>query len=293
MLAPEGEEEEDESDLTIRVVNLSGSDLVVAGYEDADRTEGNGTTLTSEGKMIADGELAITESDYDEPVNTLYMGEGFLSESLIQTVAFRGRVEVKVETKFGGEEIVFLEETFSHSGVFTGSFRLDPSEKPVVGNLDGNLSIESFFGDLISATYHDPAANSEEGFVDYTAEATVSIGADGLISSFSKIFADEELAVRTQFRVAESYFELFKSHLKLDREEEASEDLEKGRLHLKQLVEDYPDPKYAPRVNYLLNSVLTGAQGMGQGDRSLRDDREEFPRALVGRRRPVQIGSGL
>ena len=72
---PEGEEEEDESDLTIRVVNLSGSDLVVAGYEDADRTEGNGTTLTSKGKMIADGELAITESDYDEPVSTLYMGE--------------------------------------------------------------------------------------------------------------------------------------------------------------------------------------------------------------------------
>ncbi len=255
LLAPEGEEEEDESDLTIRVVNLSGSDLVVAGYEDVDRTEGNGTTLTSEGKMIADGELAITESDYDEPVSTLYMGEKVFFRVVDpdrDVSEERDRVEVKVETKFGEKEIVSLEETFSHSGVFTGSFRLDPSEKPVAGNLDGNLSIESFFGDLISATYHDPAANSEEGFVDYTAEATVSIGADGLISSFSKIFADEELAVRTQFHVAESYFELFKSHLKLGREEEASEDLEKGRLHLKQLVEDYPDPKYAPRVNYLL-----------------------------------------
>ena len=154
--------------------------------------------------MIADGELAITESDYDEPVSTLYMGEKVFFRVVDPDRGVseeRDRVEVKVETKFGEKEIVFLEETFSHSGVFTGSFRLDPSEKPVAGNLDGNLSIESFFGDLISATYHDPAANSEEGFVDYTAEATVSIGADGLISSFSKIFADEELAVRTQFHV--------------------------------------------------------------------------------------------
>jgi TolA-binding protein len=253
--APEAEEEGDESDLTIRVVNLSGSDLVVADYEDVDRTEGNGSTLSSKGKMIADGELTITEPDYDEPVSTLYMGEKIFLRIVDpdrDLSPARDRVEVKIETKFGEKEIVSLEETFSHSGVFTGSFRLEPSEKPVADNLDGNLTIESFFGDLLSATYHDPSANSDEGFVDYTAEATVSIGADGLITSFSKIFADEELAVRTQFHVAESYFELFKSHLKLGREEEASKDLENGRLHLKQLVEDYPDPKYAPRVNYLL-----------------------------------------
>ena len=255
LLAPEGEEEGDESDLTARVVNLSGSDLVVADYEDVDRTEGNGTNLISKGKMIADGELSITDPDYDEPVSTLYMGEKIFLRVIDPDRDLspeRDRVELKIETKLGEKETVSLEETFSHSGVFTGSFRLEPSEKPVADNLDGNLTIESFFGDLLSVTYHDPAANAEEGFVNYSAEATVSIGADGLVTSFSKIFADEELAVRTQFHVAESYFELFKSHLKLGREEEASKDLENGRLHLKQLVEDYPDPKYAPRVNYLL-----------------------------------------
>ena len=253
--APEGEEEEDASDLTVRVVNLSGSDLVVAGYEDKDRPEGNGTLLSSKGKMIADGELSITGPDYDEPVAMLYMGERVFLRVVDpdrDLSSKRDKVDLKIETKFGEKETVSLEETFTHSGVFTGSFRLQPAEKPIQGNLDGNLSIESFFGDLLSATYHDPAANSEEGFVDYAAEATVSIGADGLVSSFSKIFADEELAVRTQFHIAESYFELFKSHLKLGRDKEAAEDLENGRLHLRQLVEDYPDPKYAPRVNYLL-----------------------------------------
>ena len=60
------------------------------------------------------------------------------------------------------------------------------------------------------------------------------------------------MAVRTQFHIAESYFELFKSHQKLGRDKEAANDLEHGRRTLKHLVEDYPDPKYAPRVNYLL-----------------------------------------
>ena len=44
---------------------------------------------------------------------------------------------------------------------------------------------------------------------------------DGLVAAFSKTFQDENLAVETKFRVAESYFELFKSHKSLDREVEA------------------------------------------------------------------------
>ena len=88
-----------------------------------------------------------------------------------------------------------------------------------------------------------------EGFVDYRRRPPFQ--SERRLDLFlQQIFADEELAVRTQFHVAESYFELFKSHLKLGREEEASKT--SGRLHLKQLVGDYPDPKYAPRVNYLL-----------------------------------------
>ena len=258
LLAPEGEEELDEDDLTVRVVNLSGSDMVIGNYEDLQRQEGNTTTLVAKGKMIADGSIAITGPDYDEEVGTLFMGEKIFLRVIDpdrDLSEVRDRVEVTIETQLGEKETVSLDETYSHSGVFTGSYRLIPTQKPIPGNIDGNLSIESFFGDIISVSYHDPAANTLEGFADYGSQASVSIGADGLISSFSKIFADEELAVRTQFHVAESYFELFKSHLKLGREKEASQDLENGRLHLKQLVEDYPDPKYAPRVNYLLGQI--------------------------------------
>ena len=110
--------------------------------------------------------MAITEPDYDELVSTLYMGEKIFLRVVDpdrDLSSERDRVEVKIETKLGEQETVSLEETFSHSGVFTGSFQLNPAEKPIAGNLDANLTIESFFGDLVSATYHDPAANSEDG----------------------------------------------------------------------------------------------------------------------------------
>ena len=256
LVAPEEEGETEGPDLTVRVVNLSGAEIVNAAYEDVERPdEANGTILSSKGKMVADGSLAITGPEYEESAELLYVGEKLFLRVIDpdrDVSNDRDLAEVKIETKFGESETVELEETLSHSGVFTGSFRLIAEEKPTIGNLDENVSLETFFGDLLSASYNDPAANTEEGSLVITSESAVSIGADGIISSFSKVFADEELAVRTQFHVAESYFELFKSHRKLGREEEAASDLENGRLSLKQLVEDYPDPKYAPRMNYLL-----------------------------------------
>jgi len=256
LVAPEEEGETEGPDLTVRVVNLSGAEIVNAAYEDVERPdEANGTILSSKGKMVADGSLAITGPEYEESAELLYVGEKLFLRVIDpdrDVSNDRDLAEVKIETKFGESETVELEETLSHSGVFTGSFRLIAEEKPTASNLDANVSLETFFGDLLSASYNDPAANTEEGSLVVTSESAVSIGADGIISSFSKVFADEELAVRTQFHVAESYFELFKSHRKLGREEEAASDLENGRLSLKQLVEDYPDPKYAPRMNYLL-----------------------------------------
>ncbi|MFP6900154.1 MAG: tetratricopeptide repeat protein, partial [Opitutales bacterium] len=252
---PPKDEEEDGSNLTVRVVNLTGSDLVTASYLDVERPEGNATALNAKGEMIADGELAITDPEYEDPAELLYVGEKLYLRVIDpdhDVSDERDMVEVKLETKLGEKETVTLEETFSHSGVFTASFLLEAEDNPVVGNLDANMSIETFFGDLLVVTYSDPKANVLEGSLVVTAESAVSIGADGIVSSFSKVFADEELAVRTQFHVAESYFELFKSHRKLGRDVEAAHDLESGRRSLKQLVEDYPDPKYAPRVNYLL-----------------------------------------
>ena len=158
-------EEEGESegpDLTVRVVNLSGADLVTAAYEDVDRPdETNGTILSSKGKMVADGSLAITGPEYEDSAELLYVGEKLYLRVIDpdrDVSNERDLAEVKIETKLGESETVTLEETLSHSGVFTGSFRLTAVEKPTIGNLDENVSLETFFGDLLSASYHDPCS---------------------------------------------------------------------------------------------------------------------------------------
>ena len=93
------------------------------------------------------------------------------------------------------------------------------------------------------------------------------VGTDGLVAAFTKTFNDETLAVETKFRVAESYFELFKSHKTLERTAEKNVDLEAGRRILREVMEDYPDPKYQPRIAYLLGQF---SQELAQWDEAVR-----------------------
>ena len=82
-------------------------------------------------------------------------------------------------------------------------------------------------------------------------ELQVAIGTDGLVSAFSKIFGNQKLAVETQFHIAESYFELFKNNRKLERKAETAKSLKAGRRCLQEIMVDFPDPKYLPRIAYL------------------------------------------
>ena len=63
-----------------------------------------------------------------------------------------------------------------------------------------------------------------------------------------------------------SQSELFKSHRELGRDEEQTSDLESGRRVLREVMEDYPDPKYAPRIAYLLGQF---AQELGQWEEAI------------------------
>jgi TolA-binding protein len=165
----------------------------------------------------------------------------------------RDTVTIEVTTERGEQESINLAETLAHSGVFTGSLLLKATEQPTAGNLQADdPAIETYFGDIVRAGYLDEAANTESGDLETVRELPVVVGTDGLLTAFTKAFAGEELAVETKFHIAESYFELFKSHKDLGREEEQKADLRAGRNLLREVMEDHADPKYAPRVAYLL-----------------------------------------
>ncbi|MFP6905774.1 MAG: tetratricopeptide repeat protein [Verrucomicrobiota bacterium] len=244
------------ADLMVPVLNLTGKDIVHGTYTDAWTPAATTNKLTGRARMITDGTLMLTNHGYEEPVELLHVGEKLfvvVNDPDMDLSDERDQVLVKITSEKGEAETVPLEETLTHSGVFTGAFGLRAQETPTAGNFQAvSPEIESFFGDLLTVTYTDAVAGTESGTAELLAEIPVAIGTDGQVSAFSKVFGDEELAVQTQFHIAESYFEMFKSHLKLERETEAQEELAAGRRVLSEVVEDYPDPKYLPRILYLL-----------------------------------------
>ena len=272
VLPKESEDEEKKSSETVivRVLNVGGSDTITATYNDERRPKGKATTVSASGRVIASGELACVDREYDKPVKQLHVGEKMflmVTDADLDMTDERDVATLEIATTRGDKETIKLEETLNHSGLFTGSITLKPSEKPTPGNIGSvDPSIETYFGDSLTVEYHDAMASTDTGKLDLKLEIPVVVGTDGSVSAFSKMFPEEELAVETQFHVAESYFELFKSHKQLGRKEDQQADLESGRRVLKEVMEDYPNPRYVPRVAYLLGQF---SQELGQFDEAI------------------------
>ena len=259
------------ANLVTRVLNLAGKDVVSATFKDERHATGKPDAITAKGRLVSNGQLQATDRDYEKDITQLHVGERLflkVTDPDLDTTDARDFASVEISTELGEKETVKLEETLNHSGVFTGSLQLKAVEKPTAGNLDTNDPvIESYFGDRLNLLFVDKSASTETGTLQQTIDLPVVVGTDGLIAAFSKTFHDESLAVETKFRIAESYFELFKSHKTLGREDEKKIDLEAGRRVLREVIEDYPDPKYAPRIVYLLGQF---AQELDQWDEAIR-----------------------
>ncbi|NNM28068.1 MAG: tetratricopeptide repeat protein [Akkermansiaceae bacterium] len=249
------------------VLNVNGNDEFTARYDDALRPDGSGASLAARAALFSPAALRITDEEYVEDAEIAHVGKKlflWLEDPDLDLSGNRDRAIVRLVTSSGEEESLELEETLSHSGVFSASFPLKANPKPVPGNSQGE--VECFFGDEITVGYLDNVPQSADGEPIIELRIPVAIGTNGELSAFSKVFKDEDLAIQTQFHIAESYFELFKSHRKLEREEEARADLAAGRRVLRELQQDYPNPKYAPRVAYLLGQF---AQEMEAWDEAI------------------------
>lgn len=256
--------------LVTRVLNLTGQDTINAAYADEQTLKTSPKKLKAQARLISNGKLRSTDRDYEKDVTDLHVGEKLflmVNDPDQDRTDERDFVSVELSTAMGDKEHVRLYETLAHSGVFTGSLTMKSSTEPQTGNYDeDDPAIEVYFGDTVTMTYHDPAASTEQGTLDSIVEAPVVIGTDGLVAAFTKTFNNEQLAVETKFTIAESYFELFKSHKQLGRKSEQKADLESGRRVLREVMEDYPDPKYVPRIAYLLGQF---SQELGDWDEAV------------------------
>ncbi|MBI1314765.1 tetratricopeptide repeat protein [bacterium] len=267
--------------LVVAVLNLTGKDRIAANYKDERHPKESAAVISSNGRLISNGELASLDRDYNKPVDRLHVGEKLylmVTDADQDSSDERDVVTVEVASEFGEKESVQLVETLAHSGVFTGSLVLKSNDKPQPGNIDMNdPQVESYFGDTLTVTYVDTAASTEEGTLELNTQLPVVIGTDGLVSAFSKTFNNETLAVETKFHVAESYFELFKSHKNLGRSEEEKADLAAGRRVLREVMEDYPDPKYQPRILYLLGQFAQELQNVDEAVAAYEQIVTQFP----------------
>lgn len=282
----ENEENKGQNKLLItRVLNLTGADVVEATYQDERRPDGAAAALAARGRLLTDGKLSCTDAEYQKDMTAVHVGERLylrVVDADLDRTDDRDKAKVRIRTKRGEDETVELVETLAHSGVFTGSVMLKPAEKPTPGNLKADApEIECYFGDTIEAVYVDEQASSSQGKLESTVTVAVVLGTDGKVQAFSKAFGDEALAVETQFHIAESHFELFKSHTGLGREAEARADLENGRRVLREVMEDYPNPKYTPRVSYLLGQFAQELKQFGEAVQAYQTIVKQYPDHVV------------
>lgn len=257
----------EKSTAPLAVLRVIGSDQFTAGYQDLSRPGGTGSSLEASAALFSAATLAITDEEYAEPAEIAHVGKKIflrLEDPDRDVSGKRDMAMVRIITASGEDETIELEETLTHSGLFTGSLPLQAKSKPVPGNFEGR--IECFFGDELKVGYLDNVLQTPDGQPIIEKMIPIAVGTNGVMNAFSKIYKDEDLAIQTQFHIAESYFELFKSHRKLKQEKESAEALASGRRVLRELQDDYPNPKYAPRVSYLLGQF---AQEMEAWDEAI------------------------
>ena len=251
----------------LAVLSVIGTDTFTARYDDAARPDGSKTSLKASAALFSAATLQITDPEYIEEAEIAHVGKKIflrLEDPDRDISSKRDKALIRVVTASGEDETIELEETLTHSGVFSASFPLSAQAKPTTGNFDGR--IECFFGDEITIGYLDNVPQTPDLEPIIERMIPVAVGTDGVMAAFSKVYKDEDLAIQTQFHIAESYFELFKSHRRLKHDEESAADLASGRRVLRELQDDYPNPKYAPRVSYLLGQF---AQEMEAWDEAI------------------------
>lgn len=225
----------------VRVLNLNGQDVITAKYAARDKE------FTDQAKLAESAEIAFKDNRYEAPVSELYIGDKvFVSvkDLTADATAENDSLSVTLSTPRGEKFTGTLKETLGHSGEFTGSFPLSPGEKPVADN----DQLEVWFGDPVTLTY--ASANQPENKLQKT--VSVVKGTDANMLVFEKKYATEAVAIESQFRMAEAYFELFKNYRELKQTEEANTALKEGMQLLKELSGDYPSKVYEARTNYLL-----------------------------------------
>jgi len=257
------------------------NDTVHIGFRYNDEN-GKEQWMLAKASVKADGFLDVMDQEFREQADQLFLGQ----RAYVRVVDM-GRDKtadidscfVHISAKSGAKTTFKLHETAPSSGYFMSSFFLtyvkDEAEAKAMLEDPSNLKDGQYdasrkgfpvvYGDTVRVRYKD-----SNGVMVPFREVSIAEGADGYVEPFTKRYGDSEIAMMTQFSMAESYLELAKRHRKMAsdakkarRKEDAKKfgetaDLEYKRAKdlLELAISTFTEPEAVAHAIYLMGNLL-------------------------------------
>lgn len=231
-------------------LSVKGGDEIWVGY--AYKTQqGETRWLTARAILGSDAFFDVMDRKFQEPVTGAHVGESFYLRVMDKSKdlsAAKDQVSVTVNVSSGLKRTVSLTETFENTGIFKGHLLLVHAQEQAATNSPASLPVQ--YGDTVTVTY--PSAGETSAL---HRSVLVFKGADGAVLPFTKRFKDPEIAVQTQFTIAESYFELAKKHRELGEESLSRREIGQGKKVLEEVLRDNPETSAKAQADYLLANL--------------------------------------
>lgn len=228
-------------------LRVRGDDHVYVGFAYTDERVGsNGVRwITRRVALRSDPFFDLMDARYQQVLKSAHVGETVflrIIDPARDLTSEQDTVEVGLLSGTTNR-ILHLHETYMHSGVFKGMIRLVYAGDP---RKPEEAALPVRYGDRVTARY-----TSREGEV---LERTLWVhqGADGRVLPFTKRFKDPEIAVQTQFTMAEAFFELAKKHREIGQEPLARQEIAQGKRLLEEALRDHPTTEARAQAEYLL-----------------------------------------
>jgi TolA-binding protein len=247
-------------------------------------TDAAGATkwITASTRVVTHPVLDLMDAEFRTPMTSAFVGENLnlrVVDAGADTTEAPDVVQVLVQAKSGAKQAINLHESGPHTGIFKARQVLSyastaapkkpgsPDESSDALSEVAEAGLDVVYGDTVAALY--TAAN---GLKSDKRMVTISKGADGTIEPFSKKYDDPQIAMRTQFSLAEAYLELAKRHRKLNEHEAAALGFETAKQLLSKAMDQFTDPDTRAHAEYLLG-VLTMEDADVTEEKDLRETR--------------------
>ncbi len=255
------DENTDTEAFRIPTVLVSGSEKITLTYRGDDGKEIAKQTV----QLRSNGEIGLFDKNYLTENKAVHLGQSFfvrVYDPDRDQTDNRDEVTVSVKAASGDTVQMKLEETLQHSGIFTGALKCELKPAPLAGQtapqkLENNV-LWTTFGDKVDFSYTDVMPLEGDKSLELKTEGEVIIGSDGELAIFTKKFKDPEMAVKTNFLMAEALFEMAKSHRAMKDEEKkalAQEEIAKGKRVLEEALRDYPNTTLKAQGEFLLANL--------------------------------------